>query len=125
MKHIEKSKSNFNYLKKELKEVNRKIDNLRQLLLDVSDIFIEFYILFNQIMYFISIFLLSYCMVHILFQVKGQNESCVKDNTKFSKYGTKGKNIGMEFNSLDDKFESVMEDKEDENHGHIDVKTNT
>ena len=67
MKHIEKSKSNFNYLKKELKEVNRKIDNLRQILLDVSDIFIEFYILFNQIMYFISIFLLSYCMVHILF----------------------------------------------------------
>ena len=67
MKHIEKSESNFNYLNKELKEVNRKIDNLRQLLLDVSDIFIEFYILFNQIMYFISIFLLSYCMVHILF----------------------------------------------------------
>ena len=67
MKHIEKSKSNFNYLKKELKEVNRKIDNLRQILLDVRDIFIEFYILFNQIMYFISIFLLSYCMVHILF----------------------------------------------------------
>ena len=67
MKHIEKSESNFNYLKEELKEVNRKIDNLRQLLLDVSDIFFEFYILFNQIMYFISIFLLSYCMVHILF----------------------------------------------------------
>ena len=67
MKHIEKSESNFNYLNKELKEVNRKIDNLRQLLLDVSDIFIEFYILFNEIMYFISIFLLSYCMVHILF----------------------------------------------------------
>ena len=67
MKHIEKSESNFNYLKKELKEVNRKIDNLRQLLLDVSDIFIEFYILFNQIMYFISIFMLSYCMVHISF----------------------------------------------------------
>ena len=67
MKHIEKSESNFNYLNKELKEVNRKIDNLRQILLDVSDIFIEFYILFNQIMYFISIFLLSYCMVHILF----------------------------------------------------------
>ena len=67
MKHIEKSESNFNYLKKKLKEVNIKIDNLRQLLLDVSDIFIEFYILFNQIMYFISIFLLSYCMMHILF----------------------------------------------------------
>ena len=31
----------------------------------------------------------------------------------------------MDFNSLDDKFESVMEDKEDENHGHIDVKINT
>ena len=67
MKHIEKSESNFNYLKKELKEVNRKINNLRQLLLDVSDIFIEFNILLNQIMYFISIFLLSYCIVHILF----------------------------------------------------------
>ena len=67
MKHIEKSESNFNYLKKELKEVNIKIDDLSQLLLDVSDIFIEFYILFNEIMYFISIFLLSYCMVHILF----------------------------------------------------------
>ena len=67
MKHIEESESNFNYLKKELKEVNIKIDNLRQLLLDVSDIFIEFYILFNQIMYFISIFMLSYCMVHISF----------------------------------------------------------
>ena len=67
MKHIEKSESNFNYLNKELKEVNRKIDNLRQLLLDVSDIFIEFYILFNQIMCFISICMLSYCMVHILF----------------------------------------------------------
>ena len=59
MKHIEKSKSNFNFLNKEPKRVNRKIDNLRQLLLDVSDIFFEFYILFNQIMYFISIFLLS------------------------------------------------------------------
>ena len=59
MKHIEKSKSNFNFLNKEPKRVNRKIDNLRQILLDVSDIFIEFYILFNQIMYFISIFLLS------------------------------------------------------------------
>ncbi|RVW86036.1 hypothetical protein CK203_041447 [Vitis vinifera] len=81
----------FNYLKKELKEVNRKIDNLRQLLLDV----------------------------------KGQNESCAIDNTKFSKSGTKGKDIGMDFNSLDDKFETVMEDEEDENHDHIDVKTNT
>ena len=67
MKHIEKFESIFNYLKKELKEMNRNIDNLRQLLLDVSDIFIEIYILFNQIMYFISIFLISYCMVHILF----------------------------------------------------------
>ena len=57
--------------------------------------------------------------------MKGQNESCVKDNTKFSKYGTKGKNIGMDFNSLDDKFETMMEDKDDENQGHIDVKTNT
>ncbi|KAL6326482.1 hypothetical protein AAG906_008344 [Vitis piasezkii] len=65
IKHIEKFESNFNYLKKKLKEVNRKIDNLRQLLLD--------------------------------------------------------KNIGMDFNSLDDKFETLMEDKEDENHGHIDV----
>ena len=41
IKHIEKFESNFNYLKKKLKEVNRKIDNLRQLLLDVSDIFIQ------------------------------------------------------------------------------------
>ena len=31
----------------------------------------------------------------------------------------------MDFNSLDDKFKSVMEDNEDKNHGHIDVKTNT
>nr|CAN83433.1 hypothetical protein VITISV_010135 [Vitis vinifera] len=91
MKHIEKSKSNSNYLKKELKEMNRKIDKLRQLLLDV----------------------------------KGQNESCAIDNTKFSKSGPKGKDIGMDFNSLDDKFETMMEDKEDENHDHIDVKTNT
>ena len=67
MKHIEKSESNFNYLKKEPKEVNIKIDDLSKLLLDVSDIFIEFYILFNQIMYFISIFKLSYYIVHILF----------------------------------------------------------
>ena len=37
----------------------------------------------------------------------------------------KDKNIGIDFNSLDNKFESVMEDKEDENHDHIDVKTNT
>ena len=37
----------------------------------------------------------------------------------------KEKNIGIDFNSLDNKFESVMEDKEDENHDHIDVKTNT
>ena len=68
MKHIEKSESNFNYLKKKLKEVNIKIDNLRQLLLDVSDIFIEFYILFNQIMYFISVFMLSYYIVHSYFR---------------------------------------------------------
>ncbi|KAL6340040.1 hypothetical protein AAG906_038875 [Vitis piasezkii] len=59
------------------------------------------------------------------YDVKGQNESCAIDNTKFSKSGTKGKDIGTDFNSLDDKFESVMEDKEDENHGHIDVKINT
>ena len=57
--------------------------------------------------------------------MKWQNESCATDNTKFSKSGTKGKDIGMDFNSLDDKFEIVMEDKEDENHDHIDVKTNT
>ena len=57
--------------------------------------------------------------------MKGQNESCAIDNTKFSKSSTKGKNIGMDFNSLDDKFETMMEDKEDENHDHIDVKTNT
>ena len=57
--------------------------------------------------------------------MKGQNESCAIDNTKFSKSGTKGKDIGMDFNSLDDKFETVMEDEEDENHDHIDVKTNT
>ena len=56
--------------------------------------------------------------------MKGQNESCAIDNTKFSKSSTKGKNIGMDFNSLDDKFETMMEDKEDENHGHIDVKIN-
>ena len=31
----------------------------------------------------------------------------------------------MDFNSLDDKFETPMEDKEDENHDHIDVNTNT
>ena len=68
MKHIEKSESNFNYLKKELKEVNIKIDDLSQLLLDVSDIFIEFYILFNQIMYFISVFMLSYYIVHSYFR---------------------------------------------------------
>ena len=37
----------------------------------------------------------------------------------------KEKNIGIDFNSLDNKFESVMEDKEDENHDHIYVKTNT
>ncbi|KAL6345724.1 hypothetical protein AAG906_017466 [Vitis piasezkii] len=52
-------------------------------------------------------------------------ESCATDNTKFSKFGTKGKDIGMDFNSWDDKFESVIEDKEDENHDHIDVKANT
>ena len=57
--------------------------------------------------------------------MKGQNESCAIDNTKFSKSGTKGKYIGMDFNSMDDKFEIMMEDKEDENHDHIDVKTNT
>ena len=57
--------------------------------------------------------------------MKEQNESCAIDNTKFSKSGPKGKDIGMDFNSWDDKFESVIEDKEDENHDHIDVKTNT
>ena len=57
--------------------------------------------------------------------MKWQNESFATDNTKFSKSGTKGKDIGMDFNSLDDKFETVMEDEEDENHDHIDVKTNT
>ena len=57
--------------------------------------------------------------------MKRENESCATDNTKFSKFGTKGKDIGMDFNSWDDKFESVIEDKEDENHDHIDVKTNT
>ena len=57
--------------------------------------------------------------------MKWQNESFATDNTKFSKFGTKGKDIGMDFNSWDDKFESVIEDKEDENHDHIDVKTNT
>ena len=57
--------------------------------------------------------------------MKGENESCATDNTKFSKSGTNGKDIGMDFNSLDENFETVMEDKEDENHGHIDVKTNT
>ena len=31
----------------------------------------------------------------------------------------------MDFDSLYDKFESVMKDKEDKNHGHIDVKTIT
>ncbi|RVW71540.1 hypothetical protein CK203_047992 [Vitis vinifera] len=58
-------------------------------------------------------------------EVKGQNETCAINNTKFSKSGTKGKDIGLDFNSLDDKFEIVMEDKKDENHDHIDVKTNT
>ena len=57
--------------------------------------------------------------------MKRQNESCATDNTKFSKFGTKGKDIGMDFNSLNDKFETMMEDKEDENHGHINVKINT
>ena len=57
--------------------------------------------------------------------MKGQNETCAINNTKFSKSGTKGKDIGLDFNSLDDKFEIVMEDKKDENHDHIDVKTNT
>ena len=56
--------------------------------------------------------------------MKRQNESCATDNTKFSKSDTKGKDIGMDFNSLNDKFETMMEDKEDENHGHIDVKIN-
>ena len=30
----------------------------------------------------------------------------------------------MDYNSLYDKFESVIKDKEDENHGHMGVKTN-
>ena len=54
--------------------------------------------------------------------MKEQNEPCATNNTKFSKSSTKGKYIGMDFNSLDDKFESVMEDKKDENHDHIDVR---
>ena len=57
--------------------------------------------------------------------MKEQNEPCATNNTKFSKSSTKGKYIGMDFNSLDDKFKSMMEDKNDENHDPIDVKTNT
>ena len=56
--------------------------------------------------------------------MKWQNESCATNNTNFSNSGTKRKDTGMDFNSLDDKFETVME-YEDENHDHIDVKTNT
>ena len=57
--------------------------------------------------------------------MKWQNESCATNNTNFSNSGTKRKDTGMDFNSLDDKFETPMEDKEDENHDHIDVNTNT
>ena len=67
-----------------------------------------------------DIFILSYSMVHIWFQVRGQNEPSSTNNKRFSKE----KNIGMDYNSLYDKFESVIEDKEDENHGHMRVKTN-
>ena len=65
MKHRENSKSNFNYLKREPKEVNTKIDDLRQFLLDVSDILIAFYILLYKIMSCICVFMLSYCMVYM------------------------------------------------------------
>ena len=43
--HRERCEYNFNYLKREMKEINTKIDDLRKLLMDVSDIFTEFYIL--------------------------------------------------------------------------------
>ena len=49
IKHGERCENNFNYLKREMKEINTKIDDLRQVLLDVSDIFIEFYILLYKI----------------------------------------------------------------------------
>ena len=65
MKHRENSKSNFNYLKREPKEVNTKIDDIRQLLLDVSDMLIAFYILLHKIMSCICVFMLSYCMVYM------------------------------------------------------------
>ena len=45
IKHKERCEFNFNYLK----EINTKIDDLRKLLLDVDDIFIEFYILLYKI----------------------------------------------------------------------------
>ena len=65
MKHRESSKSNFNYLKREPKKSTQKIDDLRQLLLDVSDILIAFYILLYKIMSCICVFVLSYCMVYM------------------------------------------------------------
>ena len=49
IKHRERCEYNFNYLKREMKEINTKIDDLRQLLLDVRDIFIEFNILLYKI----------------------------------------------------------------------------
>ena len=45
IKHRERCEYNFNYLKRVMKKIKAKIDDLRQLLLDVSDILIEFYIL--------------------------------------------------------------------------------
>ena len=49
IKHRKRCEYNFKYLKRDMKEINTKIDDLRQLLLDVSDIFIEFYILLYKI----------------------------------------------------------------------------
>ena len=68
--------------------------------------------------------MLSYYMVHLLFQVKGKKQPIATHNTRWLKSTTKGQDINMDYDSFNDKFESFMENKKDGNHAHMDFKTN-
>ena len=67
--------------------------------------------------------MLSYYMVHLLFQVKGKNQPSDIQNTGWPKSATKGQDISIYYDSFNDKFESFMKDKEDGNHAHMNVET--
>ena len=64
MKFKESSESNFNNLKKEIEGLNWKMDELKQLLVKVSNKFIYLYFIIFEYLTFLFFLIIIFCLIY-------------------------------------------------------------